>query len=155
MSMQDILKLDDEFIAAWNSKDTNRALALLSDDVVWNDVSIPQPLHGKGAVTQYMQNWFTPFPDMRITVKNRIATDDQIAAEVEFNGTHTGPLQLAPDQPPVPPTRRKVTGRGTYFVRFRGGKAVEIHTYPDTAGMIMQLGLMPMSEVKTTVTKPR
>jgi hypothetical protein len=35
-------------------------------------------------------------------------------------------------------------GRGTYFVRIRDNKAVEVHTYPDNAGLMIQLGLMPM-----------
>jgi hypothetical protein len=29
-----------------------------------------------------------------------------------------------------------VNGRGTYFVRVRGGKVVEFNSYPDLAGMI-------------------
>jgi hypothetical protein len=37
-----------------------------------------------------------------------------------------------------------VTGKGTYFVRVKDNTAVEVHTYPDTAGLMMQLGLMPM-----------
>jgi predicted ester cyclase len=44
----------------------------------------------------------------------------------------------------IPATGRKVNGKGTYFVRFKDGKPVEVHSYPDLAGMMMQLGLMPM-----------
>ncbi len=36
-----------------------------------------------------------------------------------------------------------MNGRGTYFVRVRDGKVVEFNSYPDLAGMMMQLGLMP------------
>ena len=39
--------------------------------------------------------------------------------------------------------RKKVTGQGTYFLRIRDGKVVEAHSYPDLAGMMMQLGMMP------------
>jgi hypothetical protein len=39
---------------------------------------------------------------MKITVKNRIATEDQVASELEFSGTNTGPLQMAPGAPPIP-----------------------------------------------------
>jgi predicted ester cyclase len=67
-----------------------------------------------------------------------------VAAEIEFVGTNSGPLQLAPGAPPIPATGKKVNGKGTYFVRFKDGKAVEVHSYPDAAGMMMQLGLMPM-----------
>jgi len=144
MSIQENIKLDEENIAGWNAQDVERALAVLSDDIVWHDVGIPEPMRGKAAARQYIQGWFAAFPGMKITVKNRIATEDQVASELEFSGTNTGPLQMAPGAPPIPPTGKTVNGKGTYFVRIRGGKAVEVHTYPDNAGMMMQLGMMPM-----------
>jgi len=144
MSVQENLRLDEEEIAAWNAHDVERALAIFPDDVVWSDVSSPQPFHSKDAIGQYLHGWFSAFPDIKITVKNRVITEDQVAAELEFVGTNSGPLQLAPGTPPIPATNRTVHGKGTYFVRFKDGQAVEVRSYPDAAGMIMQLGLMPM-----------
>jgi steroid delta-isomerase-like uncharacterized protein len=145
MSIQDNLRLDEEEIAAWNAHDVERAVAIFPDDVVWHDTGSPQPLKGKDALRQYLQAWFTAFPDIQITVKNRVVTEDQVAAEVEFSGTNKGPLQLAPNAPAIPVTGKKVLGKGTYFVRFKNGKPVEVHSYPDAAGMMAQLGLMPGS----------
>ena len=144
MSVQDNLKVDEENIAAWNAHDVDRSVASFPDDVTWHDVGSPQPFKGKDAVRQYIRGWFTAFPDMKITVKNRVITEDQLASEVEFTGTNTGPLELAPGAPAIPATGKKINGKGTYFVRFKNGKPVEVHTYPDAAGMMMQLGLMPM-----------
>jgi steroid delta-isomerase-like uncharacterized protein len=143
MSTQDNIRLDDEFIAAWNAHDADRALALLSNDVVWQDVASPEPLRGKPAIRQYLQGWFTAFPDLNATVKNRVVTEDQVAAEVAFTGTNNGPLQMMPGAPAIPATGKKVMGKGTYFVRVRNGRGVEVHTYPDAAGLMMQLGMMP------------
>jgi len=143
MSLQENIKLDEEFIAAWSAHDADRALALLSEDVVWQDVASPEPMHGKAAIRQYLQGWFTAFPDLNARVKNRVVTEDQVAAEVEFTGTNSGPMQMAPGAPAIPATGKKVTGQGTYFVRIRNGKGVAVHSYPDGAGMMMQLGLMP------------
>ena len=144
MSVQDNLKLDEENIAAWNAHDIERSVALFPDEVTWQDVGSPQAFNGKDALRQYIQGWFSAFPDMQITVKNRVITEDQVAAEVEFSGTNTGSLELSPGAPTIPATGKKVIGKGTYFVRFKDGKPVEVHTYPDAAGMMMQLGLMPM-----------
>jgi steroid delta-isomerase-like uncharacterized protein len=144
MSVQDNLKLDEENFAAWNAHDIERSLAIYSDDIVWQDVGNPQPMHGKEAVRQYIQAWFSAFPDIMITVTNRLVTEDQVAGELEFTGTNGGPLQFAPGMPAIPATGKKANGKATYFVRIKNGKAVEVHTYPDTAGMMMQLGLMPM-----------
>lgn len=144
MSIQDNIKIDEKFIAGWNAHDPDQAIAVLSEDVVWQDVSNPEPMRGKDAIRAYFMGWFTAFPDLNSKVKNRVVTEDQIAAEVEFTGTNSGPLQLAPGAPAIPATGKKVTGRGTYFVRVRNGKGVEVHSYPDAAGLMMQLGLMPM-----------
>jgi steroid delta-isomerase-like uncharacterized protein len=143
MSIQENLKYDEEEIAAWNAHDVERAAAIFADDVVWHDTGSPQAIHGKDGVRQYLQGWFSAFPDIKMTVINRVVTEDQVAAELEFIGTNSGDLQLAPGAT-IPATGRTVYGKGTYFVRFRDGKTVEVHSYPDLAGMMMQLGLMPM-----------
>jgi steroid delta-isomerase-like uncharacterized protein len=142
MSIQENLKQDEEEIAAWNAHDVERAAAVFPDDVVWIDTGSPQPMN-KDGLRQYLQGWFTAFPDIKITVTNRVITEDQVASEIDFVGTNNGPLQLGPGAS-IPATGRKVMGKGTYFVRFKNGKPSEVHTYPDLAGMMMQLGLMPM-----------
>ena len=144
MSVQENIKLDEENFAAWNAHDIDRSLAIYSDDIVWQDVGSPQLMHGKEAVRQYIQGWFSAFPDIKITVTNRLVTEDQVAGELEFTGTNGGPLQFAPGMPAIPATGKVANGKATYFVWIKNGKAVEVHTYPDTAGMMMQLGLMPM-----------
>ena len=142
MSIQDNIKQDEEEIAAWNAHDVERALAVFPDNVTWHDTGSPQAMN-KDGIRQYLQGWFSAFPDIQITVTNRVVTEDQVAAEINFSGTNSGDLQLAPGAS-IPATGKKVNGKGTYFVRFKDGKAVEVHSYPDLAGMMMQLGLMPM-----------
>jgi steroid delta-isomerase-like uncharacterized protein len=143
MSVQENTRLDEEFIASWDAHDPDRALALLSDDAVWQDVTSPEPMHGKDAIRPYLQGWFTAFPDMKTKTKNRVVSEDQVAAEVEFTGTNSGPMQMAPGAPAIPATGRKVTGQGVYFLRIQNGKVVAVHSYPNVAGLMMQLGLIP------------
>jgi steroid delta-isomerase-like uncharacterized protein len=145
MSIQENIKLDEEFNAAWNARDPDRAVAVLADDVVWHDVGSPEPTHGKAAARQFIQSWFTAFPDLTAVVTNRVVSEDQVAVEIEFSGTNTGSLQMAPGGPAIPATGKQVRGKGTYFMRIRNGKVVELHSYPDAAGLMMQLGLMPGS----------
>ncbi|MDP2662487.1 MAG: ester cyclase [Dehalococcoidia bacterium] len=143
MSVQENVRLDEQFIATWSSHDADRAVELLSDDAVWEDVASPERMRDKAAIRAYMQGWFTAFPDMKATVKNRVVTDDQVASEVEFTGTNTGPMQMGTGTPSIPPTGKRITGRGTYFLRIRNGKITEAHSYPDVFGLMMQLGLVP------------
>jgi predicted ester cyclase len=99
-------------------------------------------MRGKAAARPYLQAWYTAFPDLKSKVTNRIVTEDQVATEIEFTGTNQGSLQFSPAAPAIPPTRKQVRGKGTYFLRIRDGKIYELHTYPDTMGLMMQLGLM-------------
>src|SRR5919108_1758775 len=100
-------------------------------------------MQGKDALRQYLQGWFSAFPDIKITVTNRVVTEDHVPSELDFTGTNTGDLQLAPGAT-IPATGKTVNAKGTYFVHYKDGKPVEVHSYPDLAGMMMQLGLMPM-----------
>jgi hypothetical protein len=43
----------------------------------------------------------------------------------------------------LPPTKKKVVGRGSHIAKVSGGKIVEYRTHPDVAGLMMQLGMMP------------
>lgn len=144
MSVQETTRIDDACIAAWNSHDPDKFVSYCSDNIVWHDVSNPQPVKGKEGARRYFQGWLNAFPDLTIRVKNRLATDDQVADEIEFSGTDKGPLQGPPGTPSIPPTGKKVNNaKGTYFARIESGKVVEVHTYPDTAGLMTQLGVVP------------
>jgi steroid delta-isomerase-like uncharacterized protein len=144
MSIQDNEKLAEDFVTTWASRDPDATMALVADGAVWHDVGIPQPLRDRSAMRDYVQSWNTAFPDLVVRIVNKVASEDQVAVEVEFNGTNTGSMQMGPGAPLMPPTGKKVVnGRGTCFARVRDGKLIEIHTYPDLAGMMMQLGMMP------------
>jgi steroid delta-isomerase-like uncharacterized protein len=145
MSVEDVRRLEERGIQAWDQHDIEGFLSLFEDNAQWVDVVMPQPMRGKEAFRQYMQGWFTAFPDMRARSTNRVVTDDAVASEVEFEGTHTGPLQGPPGTPGIPATGKKVRGKGTFFAKVSNGKIVEFHSYPDMAGTLMQLGLMPGS----------
>jgi predicted ester cyclase len=90
-----------------------------------------------------MESWFTAFPDMRTRTTNRVVSEDQVAGEVEFTATNTGPLLMAGQQ--IPPTGRSITGTGTYFASIRDGKIVSFRAHPDVASLMGQLGLLPGS----------
>jgi len=137
----EIERLDAETIAAWSVHDVEGVLAPFADDAVWDDVGLPEPLRGKDAIRAYVQAWFTAFPDISVTQIRRVVEGDSIAAELEFRGTNTGPMNMGGHE--IPATGKAVVGRGAYFAKARDGKVVEFRAHPDTAGMMMQLGLMP------------
>jgi steroid delta-isomerase-like uncharacterized protein len=141
MTREEIAALDDKGMTAWDSHDTEGFAALFAEDFTYTDDSVPEPMRSTGQVRDYMNAWYTAFPDMRATETNRVIGDDAVAAEVEFTGTNTGPLAMGGQW--VPATGRRVTAHGTYFARARDGQITEFHAHPDVAGMMTQLGLIP------------
>jgi len=143
MTPDELARLDDKGMAAWEAHKPDEFAALFADRFVWQDDAVPEEITSAAGVRDYMSQWFTAFPDMHSVETNRVIGDDSVAVEIEFTGTNSGPLRMGGRD--IPATGRSVTGHGTYFVRAENGKIVEFHTHPDTTGMMMQLGLMPAS----------
>lgn len=137
----EIEQIDEQGMAAWDRHDAPAFVALLAADFVWTDLTVPEPMRSRDEARQYMQAWFTAFPDMRVKQTNRVVGQDAVAAEVEFTGTNSGPMTMGGME--IPPTGRSVLGRGSYFARVEDGRIVRFSSHPDVAGVMMQLGLMP------------
>jgi len=99
-------------------------------------------LKGKKAAGDFFNQWLIGFPDLKLKKLNQLATEDSIAVEIEFSGTNKGTLQVGPEIPGIPATGKRVSNYGSYFAKVKNGKFVEVHTYLDIAGTLMQLGLL-------------
>jgi predicted ester cyclase len=142
MTNDELERLDDRGTGAWNDHDPDTFADLFADEFVLHDWTLPGPIRNdRDAVKRYMGAWIQAFPDMKLSVIDRVVGDDKVAGELEFSGTNSGPMVMGGME--MPPTNRSVTGRGTYFVHVRNGKIVEFRANPDAAGIMMQLGLMP------------
>jgi steroid delta-isomerase-like uncharacterized protein len=119
--------------------DTAAIERISSPDIFFNDGSAQ--LHGVDQVKQFAQTWSTAFPDARIDLKNVIESGDQAAAELTYNGTHSGPL--AGSQGEVAATGKHVSLPGAAFITVSDGKIAIFHGYYDQMAIMAQLGLMP------------
>jgi steroid delta-isomerase-like uncharacterized protein len=117
------------------------ALELVAEDVEAVLVPFGQTFHGRDGFTGFMQGFKGAFPDIRISVTNQVATDDQVVSEFTARGTHTGPLQ-------TPSGAILATGRTVDFIvcevmRVKNGRIASLHNYQDAASIMRQLGLVP------------
>ena len=141
MTNDELKRIDDQGLAAWDKHDTEGFVSLLADDFVWYDWSSERPMRDKKSAREYFNSWMTAFPDMHTTRVNQVIGDDAVSVELEFTGTNTGPMNMGGQS--IPATKKKVIGHGTYYARVRNGKIVEFRSHPDIAGMMMQLGMSP------------
>jgi SnoaL-like domain len=113
---RDIEQIDAQGMAAWDGHDVDAFVGLFAEEFVWTDLTLPAPMRSRDEARQYMQ--------------------------VEFTGTNTGPMLMGGAE--IPPTGKRVVGRGAYFARVDdGGKMVLFSSHPDVAGIMMQLELLP------------
>jgi predicted ester cyclase len=140
MSREELERLDDQGMAAWDTHDAVAWVGLFADDFEFHDWTVPEPIRDKDGLRRNFEAWMTAFPDMKTTTVARVIGEDAIAAEIQFMGTNSGPMVMGGME--IPPTGKSVMGRGSYIAKVADGKVVEFRAHPDAAGVMMQLGLM-------------
>ncbi len=141
MSREELQQLDEQQLSTWGAHDPDAFVALFADEFVWHDWTLAEPIRTKEAARQFYSGWVGAFPDLKTVSAIRVIGDDAVATEVEWTGTNTGPVIMGGVE--LPPTIKAVRGRGSYMVRVKDGKIVEMRSHPDVAGLAAQLGLMP------------
>ena len=100
-----------------------------------------ETFRGKKEVQDYFKRWNKAFPDVKMKIRSKIATDDSVIAEYEFTGTNEGRLNLGKDLPEIAPTHKKVSTYGCYITKVKNGRISETNFYTDSLGLVEQLGV--------------
>ena len=130
---------------AWNAHDVDACVALVTDDVVWEEPSFERPAQGKAEMADRIRGMFTAFPDIHFPEeKAHVHTnvkDGECVLTWTFTATMTGALDAPEGR--MPATGRRVDVSGATLNVFRGDKLSHFTMYYDTLGMMQQLGLLP------------
>lgn len=94
---------------------------------------------GKAQIVQAFKVWNTAFPQGTAEVINQIAQGEQVASEVVYKATHTGPLGMSAVT--IPPTNKPVELKVMLIQSFRDGLIQRERAYFDKAGLMQQLGV--------------
>ena len=120
-----------QLIEAENSHDVEKLLTLLTDDIVFEDVTLVT--EGKDAFKQGYTAFITAVPDFKIEPKSWVTNDKSFALEMVFTGTQKG------DLPSLPATGKSFSIRGCSFGEFENGKIKGRRDYWDSASLAKQL----------------
>jgi predicted ester cyclase len=138
--MADAREIATQFVDAFNAHDEERIRTLNAENGVLEapgDVRV----EGRDAVTAYAMAWLNAFSDSRIALHGVLVDDDWVAQRFTFEGTHDGVMASPAGE--IPPTQRRLTGRGVQLLRIEGDAVAETQLYFDQVQLMTQLGLMP------------
>ena len=141
MASQDQVTTARALIESFNNGDWEGLRATLAPGVLYEESGTGRRVEGADAYVELCRGWRAGFPDGRGAVRWSAASDDTVALEVLWEGTHTGPL--ASPAGTLPPSQRRVSVPATVWVRFMGGHAQEVHHHLDMLTMLQQLGAIP------------
>lgn len=105
------------FDEAWNQRNQDTIDELLSPDCIGHLELGDVP--GIEAFKQVQAQFFSAFPDLRITVEDTVAEGDNVVVRWRASGTHSG------DGLGHEPTDQPISVRGITWLRFQDGKMVE------------------------------
>jgi steroid delta-isomerase-like uncharacterized protein len=138
----------ERWLEAWNSHDAEKVLALMADDIVYDDSAWPTTMRGHAEVRDFLAHTWRAFPDLRFEpIDGPLVDPDQPKAAFYWRGfgTHSGPI----DPPGLAPTGRRMEIEGGDFHEYRDGKLVRLRIVFDMARAMRQLGALPEPGTRT------
>ncbi len=62
MSVEELERINDEGLAAWDAGDAEAFVGLFANDFVWIDWTQPAPITDREAALAYVRSWTRPSP---------------------------------------------------------------------------------------------
>jgi steroid delta-isomerase-like uncharacterized protein len=142
MDRRRIRELAAEIQAAWNRGDADGVVAHAVDDVIWHDVALSMPLHGREAMRAAAQAYMRAFPDLHIEISAELVEGTRLVQEWITVATHRGELMG------LAPTGRVTRSYGATVTVFDDdAQVIEGSVYWNPLSMLHQLGLLPAPEL--------
>ena len=127
----------DAWLDAWNSHSTDQVLALLADDIRWDDRTFwPEVIEGKEGVRAYINAIWAAMPDVQFAEIQRFFAPDARRGVFLFRQWGHGPARMNPE--------RTFDSHGCdIFLEFTGDKLSHYLSSYDIVPMLEQLGGLP------------
>ena len=127
---------------AWNSHEPDRLLALMTEDIVYDDSAWPRQMRGHADVREFLEHTWRAFPDLRFEFlegPHIHPSEPKAAFYWRGVGTHSGPI----DPPGMDASGKTMDFEGADFHEYRDGKVARLRIVFDMADAMRQLGALP------------
>jgi steroid delta-isomerase-like uncharacterized protein len=113
----------------------------LADDLVYEELATQTSCRRADEVVNALKRWKRAFPDLEANVLGGFESGDRVVAEVEWQGTQSGPLEGPFGT--IQPSNKRGKTRGAIVATVKNGKIVQEHVYFDMLGVLSQIGIAP------------
>lgn len=126
-------------LAAYAESNFDAYKADLAEDCVYEEIATGKRVTGIDSYLEAIKRWKIAFPDLKASIKKVFESGDTLVAEVEWTGTHKGPLETPFG---ALPATNKVARVGAVLIsKQKDGKIVEARHYFDQLTLLNQIGL--------------
>ena len=126
-----------QWAAGWsNLADPSSLLALVTADVVYEDVAAGDLVEGTAAFKQLLADAYAAIPDFTITLDSGLVSGDLAAAEYVISGTQSG------DLPYLAATGKSFSLRAASIFTLADGKIQRESRYYNMLSFLTQLGAL-------------
>lgn len=142
------LNFAERWVSRWNAHDVEGVLALVSDDVTWEDPSLERPARGHEEAREYVASLFRAFPDISWSMPIGLCISPQdrdgivrIAQPWACHGTVLGPI----DPPGFAPTGKafQLEGVDLWEMRLAEDRLRRVISHYDALEFARRIELMP------------
>ena len=139
MNAQEIKELSSSYMEIWNAGEEDLLNEFADDDLTVNYTHFEKTYNSISEYQTMLKQTHTFFPDLEITLKQIIPSDNKRSATIswEYRGTHENGNLFG-----VESSGKNVTVQGMTVLTFQNGKVVEEKGIVDNLSLMMQLGAM-------------
>jgi predicted ester cyclase len=109
---------------------------VMASDYVCYEPSVPEEIRGPEEFKEYVQMNRTAFPDLTLSLEDRVVEGNKIADRYTSRGTHEGEFRS------IAPTGNEFEGTVMVIHYFEDGKCVADYALTDALGLLSQLGVV-------------
>jgi predicted ester cyclase len=137
-----MLELMKKHLAQLSDQKWDDYKAGLDPAASYEEVATRQRAEGVEEYVKAVQRWWRAFSDLKVTLINGFDSGDMVVAEVEWEGTHNGPLETPFGT--IQATNKRGRSRAVIIARIKNDKIVETRHYFDLLTVLEQMGAVPM-----------
>jgi steroid delta-isomerase-like uncharacterized protein len=127
---------------AWNAHDAAAVAAMCSEDILFSDPALPEPVRGRERVREYVASAARAFPDYHLELVGEpliAASESLVLCRFRMTGTMLGDWEGAN----IAATGARIDLGGVDEWIFRGEELCRYATHYDSLAMSRQLGVLP------------